>query len=65
MSLLRLYARVLEQLGYAYEYGPDGNGGPALLDRLAWGAAAAPGRVTPTPTPLFPRLEAEAVEEKS
>lgn len=55
--------RVLEQLGYPYEYGADGNGGPALLDRLAWGGAAAPGRVTPTPTPLFPKAEAEAAEE--
>ena len=55
--------RVLEQLGYAYEYGADGNGGPGLLARLAWGAAAGPGRVTPTPSPLFPRAEAEATEE--
>ena len=38
-------------------YGPDGNGGPPILDELAWGAhAAEPGRVTP-PEPLFPRLE--------
>ena len=30
--------RVLAQLGYAYPYGPDGNGGPPILDELAWGA---------------------------
>ena len=56
--------KVLEQLGYAYEYAPDGNGGPALLDRLAWGGQAGPGRVTPTPTPLFPRAETEAAAEE-
>ena len=27
--------RVLAQLGYAYPYGPDGNGGPPILDELA------------------------------
>ena len=32
--------RVLAQLGYAYPYGDDGNGGPPLLDELAWGAHA-------------------------
>jgi methionyl-tRNA synthetase len=52
--------RILEQLGYGYPYGPDGNGGPAILELLAWGAADEPGRVTATPTPLFPRVEAEA-----
>ena len=26
--------------GYAYAYGADGNGGPPLLDELAWGARA-------------------------
>ena len=51
--------RVLEQLGYPYPYAADGNGGPSILDELAWGAhAAEPGRVT-APTPLFPRLDAE------
>ncbi len=52
--------RVLEQLGYPYPYAADGNGGPSLLEQLAWGAAAGPGRVTATPSPLFPRLESEA-----
>jgi hypothetical protein len=52
--------RVLAQLGYAYEYGVDGNGGPPILDELAWGAHAdTAGRVS-APEPLFPRLEAEA-----
>ncbi len=51
--------RVLEQLGYAYPYGPDGNGGPPLLDELRWGAhAAEPGTLTEA-KPLFPRLDVE------
>jgi hypothetical protein len=55
--------RVFEQLGHAYAYGPDGNGGPPILAELAWGAhAAAPGRVG-APQPLFPRLETEAAAE--
>ena len=50
------------QLGYAYPYAPDGNGGPPILDELAWGAhAAEPGGST-APEPLFPRLDVEAVE---
>ena len=55
--------RILAQLGYAYPYGPDGNGGPDVRELLAWGAAAAPGRVTATPEPLFPRVETEAEVE--
>jgi methionyl-tRNA synthetase len=52
--------RVLEQLGHDHAYGADGNGGPAILDELAWGARAGEsGRVT-APEPLFPRLETEA-----
>jgi len=51
--------RVLAQLGYAYDYGPDGNGGPSILAELTWAAhAGEPGRVT-APTPLFPRLETD------
>lgn len=54
--------RVLAQLGYAYPYGPDGNGGPPILDELAWGAhAAETGRVA-APEPLFPRLETETAD---
>jgi methionyl-tRNA synthetase len=52
--------KVLEQLGHAYPYGPDGNGGPALADALAWGAwADAPGGLG-SPSPIFPRLDVEA-----
>ncbi len=51
--------RVLAQLGYAYPYGEDGNGGPPLLDELRWAAhAGEPGRLTAA-VPLFPRLETE------
>jgi len=55
--------RVLEQLGFADVYGPDGNGGPPILDELAWGARAGEsGRVT-APEPLFPRLDVETATE--
>jgi len=51
--------RILAQLGYEYRYGPDGNGGPPLLDALRWGTpGGATGRVA-APEPLFPRLETE------
>jgi methionyl-tRNA synthetase len=51
--------RVLGQLGFAYPYGPDGNGGPPILDELRWGAHASdPGRLTAA-EPLFPRLDSE------
>ena len=55
--------RILDQLGFPYPYGPDGNGGPAMLELLEWGALAAQaGRVTETPVPLFPRVETEAAD---
>jgi methionyl-tRNA synthetase len=55
--------RVLAQLGFAFDYGADGNGGPRILDELEWGARAGePGRVT-APEPLFPRLDVEAAAE--
>ena len=54
--------RVLEQTGHAYGYDADGNGGPPVLARLAWGADDGAGRVTDTPVPLFPRVDVEAVE---
>ena len=55
-------ARVLSQLGHPYPYAPDGNGGPPLLEELAWGARSdVPGRLT-APEPIFPRLEAEAAD---
>ena len=51
--------RLLGQLGHRYPYGPDGNGGPAVLDELEWGAhASEAGRMT-APEPLFPRLDVE------
>ena len=53
--------RLLAQLGHAYPYAADGNGGPPILDELAWGAKAAEvGRLT-APEPLFPRLDVETV----
>jgi methionyl-tRNA synthetase len=55
--------RVLAQLGYAWPYGPDGNGGPPLLDELRWGAhAGEPGRLAAA-EPLFPRLETETASD--
>jgi methionyl-tRNA synthetase len=52
--------RLFAQLGYEWPYGPDGNGGPPILDELVWGAhAGTAGRVT-APEPLFPRLDVEA-----
>ena len=53
--------RLLAQLGHAYPYGADGNGGPPVVGELAWGAKAAEsGRLT-APEPLFPRLDVETV----
>jgi methionyl-tRNA synthetase len=51
--------RALAQLGYEYPYAADGNGGPAVLDELRWGAHAGDaGRLTAA-EPLFPRIETE------
>jgi methionyl-tRNA synthetase len=52
--------RVLAQLGYEFTYRPDGNGGPALLDELQWGAHAAESGRLAAAQPLFPRIEIEA-----
>jgi methionyl-tRNA synthetase len=52
--------RILAQLGHAYAYGADGNGGPPLLDELAWGAHAGDAGRVASPEPLFPRLEVES-----
>ncbi len=55
--------RILDQLGFGYPYGPDGNGGPPILELLEWGALAREaGRVTDTPVPLFPRVETEVAD---
>jgi hypothetical protein len=57
-----LAPRALAQFGYGYVYVADGNGGPALLEQLRWGAAAeASGRLGAA-EPLFPRLEVETAE---
>jgi methionyl-tRNA synthetase len=57
--------RILAQLGHAYSYGPDGNGGPPIVEALTWGRHAGdPGRVSAA-EPLFPRLETEAVDSAS
>ena len=52
--------RVLAQLGYAFDYAADGNGGPPILDELTWGARAGESGRVSAPEPLFPRLEVEA-----
>jgi methionyl-tRNA synthetase len=52
--------RVAEQLGYIYEYGPDGNGGRPIVDELAWGHRAGEEGHLGTPVPLFPRLEVDS-----
>jgi methionyl-tRNA synthetase len=52
--------RALAQLGYGYGYAADGNGGPAILDELAWGAKAAEAGRLGAAEPLFPRIESEA-----
>jgi methionyl-tRNA synthetase len=54
--------RVLGQLGFDYPYGEDGNGGLPILDQLRWGARAGEAGRVGAAEPLFPRLEAEAVD---
>jgi methionyl-tRNA synthetase len=51
-------ARAAEQLGVAYDYADDGNGGPPLKELAAW-SALAPGGSIGAAEPLFPRLEAD------
>ncbi len=51
--------RLLAQLGHDYPYAADGNGGPPILEAVAWGARAGEaGRMT-APEPLFPRLDTD------
>jgi len=57
--------RALAQLGYEYPYAADGNGGPALLDELRWGAHAGDAGRLAAAEPLFPRIEAEAATPAS
>ena len=52
--------RLLAQLGYPWAYGPDGNGGPPILEGLAWAAQAGTAGRVAAPEPLFPRLDVEA-----
>jgi hypothetical protein len=52
-------SRLLAQLGHAYPYGSDGNGGPPILDELRWGAHATETGRLAVPEPLFPRLDTE------
>jgi methionyl-tRNA synthetase len=52
--------RIFDQLGYAYPYASDGNGGPPLLGELAWGCHSGESGRLAEPVPLFPRLEGEA-----
>jgi methionyl-tRNA synthetase len=54
--------KVLAQLGYDYGYGADGNGGPPILDELAWGAHGAEAGRLAAAVPLFPRLELETAD---
>jgi methionyl-tRNA synthetase len=51
--------RLIGQLGHAYSYGADGNGGPPLLDELVWGAHAGEDGRVGAAEPLFPRLDVE------
>jgi methionyl-tRNA synthetase len=55
--------RVLAQLGFAFDYAADGNGGPRILDELAWGARAGESGHVTAPEPLFPRLDVETAAE--
>jgi methionyl-tRNA synthetase len=56
-------ARAAGQLGLAYPYAPDGNGGPPLAEALRWGSAGGAGEVIGAISVLFPRLEtAEATD---
>jgi methionyl-tRNA synthetase len=55
--------RVLGQLGFAYAYGPDGNGGPSILEELGWAARGRDAGRVADPEPLFPRLEVEEAVE--
>jgi methionyl-tRNA synthetase len=52
--------RALAQLGYEYPYAADGNGGPALLDELQWGAHAGQAGRLAAAEPLFPRIDTAA-----
>ena len=50
---------ILEQLGVPPAYDARGSGGPGLHELLVWGAPRT-GLLTGAPSPIFPRIEAEA-----
>jgi methionyl-tRNA synthetase len=52
--------RLLAQLGHGYPYGSDGNGGPPILELLAWGGTVGESDRVAAPEPLFPRLDVES-----
>jgi methionyl-tRNA synthetase len=52
--------KVFEQLGFAYPYASDGNGGPPLAVELEWGAHAAEPGSLGMAVPLFPRLDVDS-----
>jgi methionyl-tRNA synthetase len=49
-------SRAADQLGIAYPYAADGNGGPPLAELAAWASGTDGGGIG-VATPLFPRLE--------
>jgi len=51
--------RIFAQLGYAWPYASDGNGGPPVIAEMAWGAHAGESGRLEAPEPLFPRLDVE------
>jgi methionyl-tRNA synthetase len=53
-------ARVAEQVGLGYPYESDGNGGPAILEELAWGRHAGEAGRLGAAVPLFPRLDVDS-----
>jgi methionyl-tRNA synthetase len=55
--------RILAQLGFPWPYGPDGNGGPPLLDELRWGAHTGENGLLTDAQPLFPRLDSEIARD--
>ncbi len=51
--------RVLAQLGYAWPYASDGNGGPPIIGELGWGTHSGESGRLEVAEPLFPRLDVE------
>jgi methionyl-tRNA synthetase len=55
--------QILAQLGFAWPYADDGNGGPPLLEELGWGAHAGEAGTLTEAKPLFPRLDSETAPD--